>query len=85
MRPASRFSTGAIKRYPRRGAVEDYHSSAGAVEHRDVASKLLRFDGNGVELGAHAREQVGRRGRLLRVARCGGAEQCRGKEVRQNS
>jgi hypothetical protein len=45
----------------------------------------LHFHGNGVELGAHTREQVGRRRRLLRVARCGGAEQPRGKEVCQES
>ena len=43
------------------GAVEDYHGSAGAVEHSDIVSKLLSFHGNGVELGAHTREQVGRR------------------------
>ena len=42
-------------------AVEDYHGSAGAVEHSDIVSKLLRFHGNGVELGAHTRDQVGRR------------------------
>src|SRR5438445_11259250 len=65
------------------GAVEYYHGSAGAVEHSDIVSKLLRFHGNGVELGTKAREQVGRRRRLLRVARCGDAEQRRGKEVRQ--
>jgi hypothetical protein len=65
------------------GAVEDYHGSAGAVEHSDIVSKLLRFHWNGVELGTEAREEVGRRRRLLRVARCGGAEQRRGKEVRQ--
>jgi len=57
------------------GAVEDYHASAGAGEHSDIASKLLRLDGSGVELGAHTRDQVGRRRRLLRVARCRGAEQ----------
>ncbi len=65
------------------GAVEDYHASAGAGEHRDIVSKLLRLDRSGIELGAHTREQVGRRRRLLRVARCGGAEHRRGKEVRQ--
>src|SRR6266478_1836697 len=32
------------------GAVEDYHGSAGAVEHSDIVSQLLRFHGNGVEL-----------------------------------
>ena len=42
------------------GAVKDYHASAGAVEHSDIVSKLLRFQGNGVELGTHIREQVGR-------------------------
>src|SRR6266404_9325008 len=31
-------------------AVEDYHGSAGAVEHSDIVSELLRFHGNGVEL-----------------------------------
>src|ERR1700730_16884995 len=65
------------------GAVEDCHGSAGAVEHRDIASKLLRLYGNGIELGAKTRELLGRRRSLLRVARCGGAEQRRGKEVRQ--
>jgi hypothetical protein len=45
----------------------------------------LRFQGNGVELGAHTREQVSRRRRLLRVRSCGGAEQPRGKEVREES
>src|SRR6266404_5096326 len=65
------------------GAVEDYHASAGAREHSDIVSELLRLDGSGVELGAHAREQLGRRRRLLSVARCGGAEQRRGKEVHQ--
>ena len=65
------------------GAIEDYHASARAGEHSDIVSKLLRFHGNGVELGTKAREQVGRRRRLLRVARCGGANQRRGKEVRQ--
>jgi len=65
------------------GTVEGYHGSAGAVEHSDIVSKLLRFYWNGIELGAKTREQLGRRRRLLRVARCGGAEQCRGKEVRQ--
>jgi len=67
------------------GAVDDCHGSAGAVEHSDILSKLLRFHGNGVELGAHIREQVGRRRRLLRVGRGGGAEQSRGKEVRHES
>src|SRR5258707_6907216 len=65
------------------GAVEDYNASAGAVEHSDIVSKLLRFHRNGVELGAHTREQVSRRRCLLRVARWGGAEQPRGKDVRQ--
>ena len=37
-------------------AVEYYHGSARAIEHRDIARKLLRFHGNGVELSAHARE-----------------------------
>src|SRR3984893_15535482 len=27
------------------GAVEDYHASAGAGEHSDIVSKLLRLDG----------------------------------------
>src|SRR5580700_4071309 len=44
-------------------AVEDYHGSAGAVEYRDIVSKLLRFHGKGVEPGTHIREQVGRRRR----------------------
>src|ERR1700735_5552511 len=39
--------------------VEYCHGSPGTVEHRDVVSKLLRFHGNGVEFGAHAREQFG--------------------------
>src|SRR6266849_10045952 len=43
------------------GAIEHYHGSAGAVEHGDIVSKLLRFHGNGVELGAHTRKQVRRR------------------------
>jgi hypothetical protein len=30
----------------------------------------LRLNGSGVELGAHTREQVGCRRRLLRVVRC---------------
>src|SRR5580692_10821915 len=55
-------------------AVKDHHGSAGAVEHSDIVSKHLRFHGKGVEPGAHIREQVGRRRRLSRVARCGGAE-----------
>src|ERR1700722_14857735 len=63
-------------------SVEYCHGSAGTVEHSDIASKLLRFHGNGVELGAHTREQLGRRRPWVRVARCGGAEQRRGKEVR---
>src|SRR5277367_1306139 len=63
------------------GAVEDYRASPGAGEHRDVFSKALSFEGKGVEPVAHSRERV--RGLLLRVARCGGAEQRRGKEVRQ--
>jgi hypothetical protein len=42
----------------------------------------LRFHGNGVELGTHTREQFGRRGCLLRAARCGGEEQPRRKKVR---
>src|SRR5712664_606185 len=56
------------------GAVEDYHATAGAGEHGDIVSKLLRLDGSGVELGAHTREQVGRRRRALRAARWGGVE-----------
>jgi len=64
------------------GAVEDYHASTGAGQHRDIVSKLLRFEGSGIELGAHTSEQVGRRRRLLRVARRGGAEQRPGKELR---
>src|SRR5271170_7403946 len=63
-------------------SVEYCHGSAGTVEHSDIVSKLLRFHGNGVELGAHTREQLGRRRRWVWVARCGGAEQRRGKEVR---
>jgi hypothetical protein len=55
--------------------VEDYHASARAGEHSDVVSKLLCFKRSGVELGAHTREQDGRRRRLSRVARCGGAQQ----------
>src|SRR5580700_7090871 len=64
-------------------AVEYCHGSARTVEHSDIVSKLLRLHGNGVELGAHTREQVGWRRRLLRVSCCGGANQRRGKEVRQ--
>src|SRR5580704_15243792 len=36
-------------------AVEYCHGSAGTVEHSDIVSKLLRFHGNGIELGAHTR------------------------------
>src|SRR5260370_42155593 len=39
------------------GAVEGYHGSAGTVEHSDIVSKLFRFHGNGIELGAHALEK----------------------------
>ena len=67
------------------GAAEDYHASPWAGEHRDIVSKLLRLEGSGVELGAHTRKQVGRRRRLLPVARRGSAEQRRGKELRQES
>ena len=63
------------------GAIEDYHASPGAGEHRDIFTKPLRFEGSGVELGAHTREQVGRQRRLLPVARGGGNG--RGIEVRQ--
>src|ERR1700746_3360672 len=62
-------------------AVEYGHGSAGTVEHGDTVSKLLRSHGNGVELGAHTREQGGRRRGWLRVARHQGAERARGKEV----
>ena len=65
------------------GAVEDYNGSPRAGEHRDIFTKPLRFEGSSVELGAHICEQVGRRRRLLPVAGRGGAEQRRGKEVRQ--
>src|ERR1700688_3331352 len=65
------------------GAVEDYHASAGAGEHSDIVSKLLRLDGGGVELGAYTREQIDRRSRLLCATRCVGAEHRRVKEVRQ--
>src|ERR1700730_16386034 len=67
------------------GAIEDYHGSPWAGEHSDIVSKLLRLDRSSIEPGAHIREQEGRRKRFLRVARCGGAEQLRGKEVRQKS
>src|SRR5208282_1036329 len=40
--------------------VEYCHGSAGTVEHGDIVSKLLRFHWNGVELGAHACEQISR-------------------------
>src|SRR5271168_2670118 len=63
--------------------VEYGHGSAGTVEHSDIVSELLRFHGNGVELGAHTREQFGGRRRWLRVASCGSAEQLRGEDVRQ--
>src|SRR6202050_1887728 len=56
-------------------AVKDYHRSAGAVEHSDIVSKLLRFHWKGVEPGTHIREQVGWGRRLLCVARCGSVEQ----------
>jgi len=62
-------------------AVEDYHVSPGAGEHREIFTKPFCFEGKGVEPVALSRERVRRR--LLRVARCGGAEQRRGKEVRQ--
>src|SRR5580704_13365215 len=64
-------------------AVEYCYGSAWTVEHGDIVSKLLRFHGNGIELGAHIREKAGRRKRLLGVARCGGEEQPCGEEVRQ--
>ncbi len=41
-------------------AVEDYHASAGAGEHSEIVSKLLRLDGSGVEPCADTRERVGR-------------------------
>src|SRR5580700_3974965 len=63
-------------------SVEYCHGSAGTVEHRDIAGKLLRFHGNGVELGTHTREQGGGRECLLRAACCGGAEQPRGEKIR---
>src|SRR5258708_10532399 len=44
------------------GTVEDCHGSAGAVEHSDIISQLLRLDG--IELGAKTRELLGRRRRL---------------------
>jgi hypothetical protein len=56
-------------------AIENYHASPGAREHRDVFSKPLCFEGSGVEFGPHTREQIGRRRRLPRVANCGTAEQ----------
>src|SRR5580658_36876 len=62
-------------------AVENYHASPGTGEHRDIFSKALSFEGKGVEPVAHSRERVRRC--LLNVARCGGAEQRRGNEVRQ--
>jgi len=62
-------------------AVEDYHASPGTGEHRDIFTEAFCFEGKGVEPVAHSRERVRRR--LLRVARCGGAEQRCGKEVRQ--
>src|ERR1700738_2347153 len=37
-------------------AAEDYHASAGAGEHSEIVSELLRLDGSGVELGAHTRD-----------------------------
>src|SRR5882757_3647072 len=51
------------------GAVEDYHASAGAGEHSDIVSKLLRLNKKGVELDTHIREQVGWRRRSLLIAR----------------
>src|SRR5258708_4470201 len=50
------------------GTVEDYHGSAGAVEHGDIVSKLLRFHGNGIEPGAKIREPLGPRRRFASVA-----------------
>ena len=55
-------------------AVEYYHASPGAGQQGDIVSKLLRFEGSGIELGSHTREQVGRRRRLLCVAQCGSAD-----------
>src|SRR5258708_39331810 len=63
------------------GVVEDYHASPGAGEYGEIFAKLFFFEGKGVEPVAHSRERVRRR--FLRVARCGGAEQRRGKEMRQ--
>src|SRR5713101_8344818 len=40
------------------GTVEGYHGSAGAVEHSDIISELLRLHGNGIKLGAKTREQL---------------------------
>src|SRR5271163_4339297 len=38
-------------------AVEYYHASPGAGQQGDIVSKLLRFEGSGIELGAHTRER----------------------------
>ena len=38
------------------GTVEDYHGSAGTVEHREIVSELLHLHGNGIKLGAETRE-----------------------------
>src|ERR1700733_1427444 len=64
-------------------AVEYYHASPGAGQQGDIVSKLLRFGGSGIELGAHTREQVGRRRCAFFVAHRGGTEQRRGKELRK--
>src|ERR1700685_2891736 len=63
--------------------VEYCHGSARTVEHSEIVSKLLRFHGNGVELGPHTREEGGRRRRSLCVVHRRVAEQRRRKEVRQ--
>ncbi len=66
-------------------SVQHHHVSSGAGEQGEVVREFLRLNGNRPLLRAHTREHVRRRRRLLRVARCGGAEQRRGKEVRQES
>src|SRR6266850_824722 len=38
------------------GTVEDYHGSAGTVEHSEIVSELLHLHGNGIKLDTETRE-----------------------------
>src|SRR6266849_130101 len=67
------------------GSVQHYHVAARAGEQGEIVRELLRLDGSRAHLRANTREHLGRRRRLLRVVRGGGAEQRCGKEVRQES